>query len=1032
MALRDRSTRAVSSRIKRNALTMALGVCFVGGVQAQTNTGGAVVGQASAGDTITILNPQTGFTRSVTAGSDGLYRFAQLQIGQYTVTRQGADGVSTSREARVSVGTAANVNFVNASSGGASGAATLDTITVIGSGSINPIDVSSVESTTILSAEQIAKIPVQRNITQVALLAPGTVRGDAAFGNLASFGGASVAENQYFVNGFNITNSFQGLNFAQVPFEAIAEQQIKTGGYGAEFGRSLGGVINLITKRGTNEFKAGGNVIWSPESLRASTKNTYYQDYIRNDGLTGPVGQIRSDNGKDNLWNATAAAWVSGPIIKDRLFFYGLIQYGKEQTDAFGSVLANRNTEATGRNPNGLLKLDWNINDSNSLEFTAFTDKDKDATRYYANALGSLDRGDLIGTDFQEQGGNNYVLKYTGYLTDNFTLSALAGRGEFSRSQYLRTAGGADVRYGGDITVPATGCPVIVDARTAARQAITGSYTSACNITGAAITRSDAEDTRDQYRIDAEWSLGDHLLRFGVDIDNYTTVDGGSIEGGQTWRYATSTTIPGNLGVPTDIVRQQFTNQGATVEVKQRAFYVQDSWNITDNFIAYLGARLDKFENFNGDGDSFVEIDDQYSPRLGFSWDVFSDSSFKVFGNAGRYALPLTPTVAIRGASASLFTRQSFLFTGVDPVTGAPTGLSPTGRPQDDFTYINGEFGTRKNPATIASTNLEPQYQDEFILGFQKTLTDNMSVGMRGIYRELKRAIDDTCDYRPFAQYAADNGLDLVLPNASFPYCRLFNPGEDVITPVDVDNDGTLEVVKVDGSLLSPKAKRTYQALEFFMDGNWDKVFLQASYTYAKSQGNTEGGVKSDIGQSDTNATQDFDYPELTDRTYGYLPNDRRHSLKLFGNYEITDQVSVGANLIIQSGRPKNCIGRDYYQAGDLAVVEYGATVGDPKPYGAAYFRCANINNDAASGRGGAGRLPWTKTLDLNVAYFPSFAKGLQFKMDVFNALNSQETTSILETGEDANSGASLDTYSIPTNFQTPRSVRFLVQYDWK
>ena len=95
----------------------------------------------------------------------------------------------------------------------------LDTVEVVGAGAINPIDVTSVESTTILTAEQIAKIPVPRDTTSVALLAPGTVRGDAAFGNLASFGGSSVAENQYYVNGFNITNSFRSLNFSNVPFE---------------------------------------------------------------------------------------------------------------------------------------------------------------------------------------------------------------------------------------------------------------------------------------------------------------------------------------------------------------------------------------------------------------------------------------------------------------------------------------------------------------------------------------------------------------------------------------------------------------------------------------------------------------------------------------------------------------------------------------------------------------------------------------------------------------------------------------------
>src|SRR5690606_5354151 len=126
------------------------------------------------------------------------------------------------RMIRVNVGVASNVDF-------SSGATTLGTVTVVGSNVVNPIDVSSVESTTILTAEQINQIPVARNTTAVALLAPGTVRGDAAFGNLASFGGASVAENQYYINGFNVTNTFRNLNFGAIPFEGVAEQQVKTG-----------------------------------------------------------------------------------------------------------------------------------------------------------------------------------------------------------------------------------------------------------------------------------------------------------------------------------------------------------------------------------------------------------------------------------------------------------------------------------------------------------------------------------------------------------------------------------------------------------------------------------------------------------------------------------------------------------------------------------------------------------------------------------------------------------------------------------
>ena len=1004
-------------RMKRTTLALALGLCAAGGVQAQSNTAGAIAGRANAGDTITITNPNTGFSRTITVGSDGAFRFSALPTGQYTVT----SSAGGSRNVSVNVGVAANADFVSRSGGSAT---TLDAVTVVGSGFVNPIDVTSVESTTILTSEQIARIPVPRDTTSVALLAPGTVRGDAAFGNLASFGGASVAENQYFVNGFNITNSFRSLNFSQVPFEAIQEQQIKTGGYGAEFGRSLGGVVNQITKRGTNEFHAGANVFYTPESLTSNPHNVY---------LTN--GTLRADNSRDETWNATTAVWASGALIKDRLFAYGLVQYGRTEAEAWGNILAPTNTSTTTKNPNWLLKMDWNITDNSLLEFTAFSDKQKQDADTYLNTVGRVDRKNYIGTLHSEQGGENYVLKYTGYFTDNFTLSALAGHGEFSRSQSIKTANGENVSYNGNLNQPVGGCPFILDVRPAYRRAATGgAYSSQCNIgAGALLQAENSKDTRDQFRLDAEWQLGDHLFRFGYDLDDYESVAGQANEGGRLWRYSTVDPTPGvtgaNSGDEFDIVREQITTSGAKLKVKQRAFYLQDSWNITDNFIAYLGVRWDSFENLNGSGQTYVKIDNQFGPRLGFSWDVNGDSTFKLFANAGRYALPLTPSVALRGASASLFTRQNFNFTSVDPITGVPLGLTPRGTTGPAF--INGEDGRGKNPATIASKTLDPQYQDEYIIGFQAALTDHLTLGARGIFRELKQAIDDNCDYTAILEYAEANGLDPVIPNPGFPYCRMFNPGEDAVFVTDIEADGTLRTITIPGDRLSPKAKRTYSALEIFVDGNWDRFFLQGSYTYAKSKGNTEGGVKSDIGQADTNVTQDFDYIELTENTYGYLPNDRRHSLKLFGNYEITEEWSVGGNLLIQSGRPYNCIGvldRDPNRApGDPPSLPAPDGTYNPHPYGASFFRCNNIPVP----RGTAGRLPWTSTFDLNIAYRPSFAKGLQFKVDVFNLFDTQKVVAVNEIAEDQASGLPVETYLAPVTFQAPRSVRFMVQYDF-
>ena len=168
------ASKIITKGLKRTALSVALGMCFAGSVYAQSNSAGAISGTTTAGATVVIENPSTGFRREAHR-----WRRRQLPLrlnlptGTYKVTAEGK-----SRDVVVSIGGTANATH-------------LDTVTVVG-GAINAIDVASVESTTILTAEQIAKIPVPRNITSVALLAPGTVKGDAAFGNLASFGGASV------------------------------------------------------------------------------------------------------------------------------------------------------------------------------------------------------------------------------------------------------------------------------------------------------------------------------------------------------------------------------------------------------------------------------------------------------------------------------------------------------------------------------------------------------------------------------------------------------------------------------------------------------------------------------------------------------------------------------------------------------------------------------------------------------------------------------------------------------------------------
>ena len=1052
--------KVINKGLQRTALSVALGMCFVGGAYAQSNSTGNISGQTTAGGTVVVENEAIGFRREITADADGNYRLSSLQPGTYKVTAGG-----NTRTVTVNIGTTATATF--------------GTVEVVGGGVINPIDVASVESTTILTAEQIAKVPVPRNVTAVALLAPGTVRGDAAFGNLASFGGSSVAENQYYVNGFNISNAFKGLDFGQIPFEAIAEQQIKTGGYGAEFGRSTGGVINLVTKRGTNEFHAGGNIFYTPESLREKNPNVY-----TNAGFSGIHNGNRGsflfgDNSKDSAGtNTVATVWASGALVKDHLFAYALLQYGRTTgVETYGNAWAFNTRSQTGTNshteqktPNWLLKLDWNINDNHSLELTAFSDKRETEQDFYDNPLAGspasttsfpdatkvLQRGNYLGTFFDESGGRSWSLKYTGYLSDNFTLSALYGRGNSKRDQTGVYANGVVASYGGDISVGATGCPAVTST--------TGAKLG-CNFFGA-IGSPFNEDSREQFRLDAEWALGDHLLRFGYDYDKFTTRDGTDTEGGgQFFLLGNESDVgldDGDLLDETVVEVVRFRN-GAEVDVKSTAFYIEDTWTVTDNFILYGGLRSDNFKNLNGEGDAYVKVNNQIAPRLGFSWDVKGDSSFKVFGNAGRYFLPLSATVAIRGASASLYEDSIYIYNGLTPVTNEPILTTLL-----DQHYLNGENGLPKPANSIATFDLKPQYQDEYIAGFQLQLTDHITGGVRGVYREIKQAIDDFCDYRYFAQVATDMGL--TFDPSRLNYCHLYNPGEDSVFLADVTGDGVYREIAVPANYYATlrrdptlpydpvtnpllftaeevamidkgsKAKRTYKAVEFFFEGHWDKLFLQGSYTWAKSHGNFEGGVKSDIGQADTGTTQDFDYPELTIGSTGYLPNDRRHSFKLFGNWEMTEEWSLGFNLLIQSGRPQNCLGI------------YG---GDPIFYRNSYFSCdptnvsvctgpnqdpvncppasGRLNNGYSRGnRGDRGRTPWMRQLDLNVAYQPNWADGhLTLKADVFNVFNEHAATSVWERGESRTGLPMQDTYLLPTSFQAPRSFRFMVQYDW-
>ena len=985
--------------LRKTVLVHALSVAFAAGVAsvafvpsayAQSQTTGSVSGQAVAGAVITIENKALGISRRVTASSDGSFGVSQLPPGNYVLRTSYADGSSEELAVTVIPGGAAGAVFAGPTAGQK----------VVITGRASRIDVKSPESSMVLNKEAIDRVPVTRDVTAVALLAPGATAGDSRIGqtnvrggNVPSLGGASPAENVYYINGFNVTNSLNGVAFNQVPFDAIGSQQVKTGGYGPEYGRSLGGVLSVTTKRGTNEWKGGINVIWQPEALEASSV------YGERSATTQRWDLQNRPGGTDDL---RSNLWVGGPVIEDKLFVFGLVQGANIKRKSYFNT---EQEELKSTSPQYLMKVDWNINDSNTLEFTAFSDKTEETLVTYKSLVPyERPRGAKVGTDEFITGGENLIGKYTTWITDDLTVSAMYGVGKYNRKSDIETA---------------RECHYITDNRTSPTKKL------GC-ATAIGITEPGANDKRTAFRLDAEWTLGAHGLRFGLDNEKYEVVDGTKYSGPQGDRYFIRRLNPGSTlsngyvnttGAVQEYLQIRHFENGGVFTTKNSAYYIEDNWQATKNVVLNLGVRSESFNNLNAAGASFIDVDNTIAPRLGAVWDVKGDQSTKLFANVGRYYIPVMSNTNVRLAGAELDYTDYFLWDG----TLAADRTQQPGRGAQLGGRLQTSTGEAKDPRTVVDPDIEPMYQDEYILGVQQALANRWTVSAKLTHRNLKSVMDDVCNDEGAAEWAESTGqyspdqIDAIAGTVG--HCFLYNPGGDLKANVDLNGDGNLTLVTIPASFLKfPQPKRTFNSLELGFERAWDGVWsLQGSYVLAYNKGNTEGYVKSDIGQDDAGISQDWDYPGLAEGAYGYLPNDRRHSFKAFGSYQVLPELRLGANVLIQSGRPRNCLG---YYAGTMDHVSIF--------YGAASFWCGSKLNP----RGTLGRLPWTRELSLQATYEPQWMKGLTFQVDVLNVFNDRTVRSVEEGGETAINTPS-PTYEQPIGIQNPRRFRFTAQYEF-
>lgn len=956
-------------------------------------------GEAIAGATVQIRSNDQGFTRNAQVADDGSYRIPQLPPGTYTFTIA-ASGFDTFVDENVIVSQSQSGNSFRLAATGAAGTAPDDSGTeVVVTGSrVQTADFDRTTTGAVINVGELqTRVPVARTLRDVILLAPGTTQGqsgqNAAFANQTGISGSSFTENAYYVNGLNITEFRQGFSPVTVPFDFYETVDVKTGGFQAEFGRATGGVVNATTKRGTNEFHGSLLFNWEPNALAGDARNTYLAD---NDG--------------DYSNRTDTVLQLSGPIIKDRLFFYGLYNF-RDVTSRNGTTGAaaangtltpgnNRNTQQRTTSPFYGGKLDAILFEGHRLEGTYFNTTQITNTYQTVYNSDTNERGRFTGGSRIRSGGENYVGRYTGTFAPWLTVSA---------------AYGVNKNTGGTLPLDLVN-PGIVDQRS-------GTSASIGNPSNSVTTNN---DKREFYRGDVDLYfqlLGSHHIRAGYDREDLTAEQISTTIGGGFLNYFQVRSANDRTGLPvgTQYVTSRFFENGGSFGTRNEAFYIQDSWALLqDRLTLQLGIRNDRFVNKAADGTPFYKSGDQWGPRVGFTADPFGDGRTKVFGSFGRYFVPIAANTNIRGAGRELDYTRFNVLNGVNadgtPVLGAPILTVSNSRPCPDTGIANCNVtanGEVTDPTAFIAQGLKPQSLDEYIIGAERRIGERLRVGLNFTYRKLGQVLEDVAIDQAAIAYCTSQGFsadDCGSIYSGFAQYVLVNPGQDASIQLLGLPDGSTPVVDFTAEQLGyPKAKRTYKAVDVTFNREFDGVWsLQGSYTWSSLKGNYEGGAKSDVGQADTGATQDFDQPGLTLGSYGFLPGHRRHSFKLFGSYQVGEFLTLGANGLLQSPKKFGCLG----------VVPTSVD-----PFAAQYGAAGNFCQGVQTERGKSFESDWRKELNLTVGFRIPADFDASIRLDVFNVFNTKSALDFDEFG-DLDSGDVNPNYRAPLVYQTPRSAR--------
>lgn len=872
------------------------------GAAAQETTTGSIAGRITdpqglplPGVTVTITSPQG--ERTYVTDAQGQFFAPALTPGVYEARAELTGfGSVQQRNIEVRLGQRADLSL-RMQLGSVS-----ETVEVTGTTAV--VDTTNATVGANIDSEMLARIPVQRQLSDTLYLAPGVSSGGGTGRANPSMSGASGLENQYLVDGVNITNPGYGALGSYsivlgslgtgVTFDFIKEVQVKTGGYEAQYGQATGGVVSVVTKSGTNQIRGTAFAYSQPPFAQSTFTPIATTNATRPEAVNTTETQV-SDFGLE----------IGGPVIRDRLFFFAAIDPQWDSStfiapEGFplrgaGEFDRERRTIAYST------KATWQPAPSHRFDASFFGDPgsgDNGPQRRTA-----LLRTDLSGfTRLDQFGGHNQTVRYNGSLSPRWLLEASIANATNSIDEVpsvnsysvTNTLVTPNVRSGG------VGFYENNSGRTLQLQAFS------TNI--------------------ANW-YGNHQIRYGIqyeniDYDNFTNYSGPPFtlsDGQQTVTGATIQVLPDPVfGQIFSVTRSNLANVRSTTQ-DYVSLFVQDVWQWR-RFTFRPGIRYEQ-QRMTGNLADYT-FDGNWAPRLGVTFDPQGSGRMKVFANYGRFFVKIPNDLAARALSADAgVTRADYFDEGLTmPV---PDGVLAAGTTR--------HLGLAGLSPSDFDTNAGSTYSDEFLAGFEWEFRPGLSLGVRYINRNYGRVLEDVGTLPMIAYFLED------VPGSDSVEYFITNPDRN--TPVA----GNLGV-----PITFEEAVHDYDAFEIEADKrfshNWS---LLASYRWSRLKGNFEGFFRNDNGQSDPAITSLFDFP-TNDPTYatlgqqefgfrgdirylgaagvGPLPNDRPHQAKVFGNYLTPIGVNVGIGMQLSSGQPLTALAANpvYRSPGEIPETPRG------------------------------------------------------------------------------------------------------------